>query len=99
MQEKDLTTPGYSTTESMGIIQFDSVCAMRQRYRAMAQSIIHRNKSVAKKKGTLAAAAAGGSIVLMVLGGPVVLGVLGLAGSAYLGYDWFNFRAKNGMRF
>jgi hypothetical protein len=65
----------------------------------MTTSIIHRNKSIAKKKGTLAAAAVGGSVALMLLGGPVVLGVLGLAGGAYLGFDWFNFRAKNGMRF
>jgi hypothetical protein len=25
--------------------------------------------------------------------------VLGLAGAGYLAWDWFSFRAKNGMRF
>ena len=62
-------------------------------------SIIKRNKAIARRKGSIAAAAAAGSAAFMVLGGPVVLGVLGLAGAAYLGYDWFHFRAKNGMRF
>jgi hypothetical protein len=60
--------------------------------------IVQRNKSIAKRKGTLAATATAGSVALIVFASPV-LGVLGLAGAAYLGYDWFSFRAKNGMRF
>ncbi len=61
-------------------------------------SIIQRNKVIAKRKGTLAAVTASGSIAALVLLSPV-LGVLGLAGAAYLSYDWFHFRSKNGMRF
>ena len=60
--------------------------------------VVQRNKAIAKRKGTLAAAATGGGVALLVFANPV-LGVLGLAGAAYLGYDWFSFRAKNGMRF
>jgi threonine/homoserine/homoserine lactone efflux protein len=64
----------------------------------MATSLIQRNKVVARRKGLIAAAAAGGSAVVIAAASPVI-GVLGLAGSAYLAWDWFSFRMKNGMRF
>ncbi|MBP6628216.1 MAG: hypothetical protein KBG28_11555 [Kofleriaceae bacterium] len=62
-------------------------------------SLVQRNKVVARRKGTLAAAAAGGSAALIVVAGAPVLGIIGLAGAAYLGWDWLQFRIKNGMRF
>jgi hypothetical protein len=61
-------------------------------------SLVQRNKVVAKRKGTLAAATAVGATVVAVAASPI-LGVLGLAGAAYLTWDWFSFRVKHGMRF
>jgi hypothetical protein len=65
----------------------------------MASSLVQRNKVVAKRKGTLAAATAAAAGVVAIAGGGVVLPILGLAGAAYFTWDWFSFRVKNGMRF
>ena len=46
----------------------------------------------------MAAAATGGAVALMAVGAPV-LGVVALVPAAYLGWDWFKYRAKRGMYF
>jgi hypothetical protein len=61
-------------------------------------SLVQRNKVVAKRKGAVAAVVTGGTVAAAIAGAPV-LAVIGLAGSAYLAWDWFSFRVKNGMRF
>jgi hypothetical protein len=64
----------------------------------VSQALVPRNKAVAKRKGTFAAAAAAGAGVAAIAGAPVIA-VIGVAGAAYLAWDWFSFRVKNGMRF
>ena len=70
-------------------------CSLRE----MASSLVQRNKVVAKRKGTVAAVTAAGAGVLAVVAGSPVVAIVGLAGAAYLTWDWFSFRVKNGMRF
>lgn len=60
--------------------------------------LIQRNKDVARRKGWLAAATAVGGTALALTGAPIV-GLPVVVLGAYFGYDWFLFRAKNGMRF
>ena len=61
-------------------------------------SLVQRNKVIAKRKGAVAAATAVGAGAVAVIASPIV-GVVGLVGAAYLGWDWLSFRIKNGMRF
>jgi hypothetical protein len=61
-------------------------------------SLVQRNKVVAKRKGALAAVTVGAAGAVALAGAPVVA-VVGLAGAAYLTWDWLSFRIKNGMRF
>ena len=65
---------------------------------AQVSSLVQRNKVVAKRKGALAAVTGAGAAIVAVAGAPVI-GIIGLAGAAYLTWDWFSFRVKNGMRF
>ena len=63
----------------------------------MSTSLIQRNTAVAKRKGALAMAAGVGSAVVLVAVSPW-LGVIGLAGAGYLGWDWLRFRMRHGLR-
>ncbi len=60
-------------------------------------SLIESDKRTARRKGVTAAAVGAGAVALTVVS--PVLGIIGLVGASYLGYDWFMFRAKRGMRF
>jgi len=64
----------------------------------MSNSLMTRDKSEARKKGMLAVGALGGTVLFAVAGWPIMT-VAGLAGTGYLTWKWFVFRAKRGMRF
>jgi len=59
---------------------------------------VQRNKVVAKRKGAVAVGVGVAAGAVAVVASPVV-GIIGLAGAAYLTWDWVTFRIKNGMRF
>ena len=63
------------------------------------ESLIERDKVVAKKKGTFAAAAWGGTVLLGVAGASTLFIRPAAAGAGYLTWKWFHYRAKRGMRF
>jgi hypothetical protein len=65
----------------------------------MTKSLMQSDRDAAKKKGVLAAGAAAGTAAVFLLTPLWPLGVIGLAGTGYLTWDWFKFRAKRGMRF
>ena len=60
-------------------------------------SLTEQDVKIARRKGITSVAVVGGGIFLLIAGHPL-LGVVALAASAYLGWDWFSFRAKRGMR-
>ncbi len=57
-----------------------------------------KDEQTAKKKGLAAGAATAASVAVGVVVSPW-LAVVGLLPAAYLTYEWFNYRAKRGMRF
>jgi len=65
----------------------------------MTKSLMQGDREVAKKKGLMAGAAAAGTAAIFIFTGLWPLGLIGLAGTGYLTWDWFKFRAKRGMRF
>lgn len=62
-------------------------------------SLVKRTQQVEKNKRYLALGVAGAGVAVTALTGIWVIGVPVMAAGAWLGWDWFKFRAKNGMRF
>ncbi|OGQ11454.1 MAG: hypothetical protein A2138_07245 [Deltaproteobacteria bacterium RBG_16_71_12] len=60
-------------------------------------SLVKRTQQVEKNKRLLAIGVAGAGVATCFL--TPFIGVPVLVAGAYLGWDWFKFRAKNGMRF
>ena len=65
---------------------------------ASLSNIVKKVEKVERNKRLLFIGVAGLGTVLTVTGS-AFLGLIGMGAGAYLGYDWFKFRVKNGMRF
>ncbi len=63
----------------------------------MTESLMSRDRSDARKKGTVALSAWVGTGILAFYS--PLLAVIGAGAASYLTYRWFMFRAKRGMRF
>ena len=61
-------------------------------------SLMKSDRNAAKKKGTWALVTTAAGVALSVAATPW-LGVPVAGVGLYLGYDWFMYRAKRGMRF
>ena len=61
-------------------------------------SLMKRDQKVERNKRYLSLGVTGAGVATAVLLTPW-LGVPVIAAGAYLGWDWFKFRAKRGMRF
>ncbi|MEM7402491.1 MAG: hypothetical protein AAF310_00510 [Myxococcota bacterium] len=59
---------------------------------------VEQRKQVERNKRYLFLGVEGAGVVLTAVSSPV-LGVPVMAAGAYLGWKWFQFRARNGMRF
>lgn len=61
-------------------------------------SLMKKTQQVEKNKRLLTIGVAGAGVAITLALTPVI-GIPVLAAGAYFGWDWFKFRAKNGMRF
>jgi hypothetical protein len=62
-------------------------------------SLMKRTQQVEKNKRYLAIGVTAGGVALATLASAPILGGAVFAGGLWLTWDWFKFRAKNGMRF
>ncbi len=61
-------------------------------------SLMKKTQQVEKNKRLLTIGVAGAGVAIT-LAFTAYIGIPVLAAGAYFGWDWFKFRAKNGMRF
>lgn len=75
------------------------VAGPRGAYHHRMGSLMKKSQQVEKNKRYLAIGVAGAGVALTALTPLALVGVPLMAVGAYFGWDWFKFRAKNGMRF